>query len=98
VHEECQGAQSHIVVDVHSWPGWISLVLGDVDRSEVAVAVGDILRFLVACPEPAFGDTRATRFEGKQTTYWDSQRSVEVIDRVLQAARIRGSPRMAPPR
>jgi hypothetical protein len=53
VHEECQGAQSHIVVAVHSWPGRISLVLGDVDRSEVAV--GDILSFLVACPEPAYG-------------------------------------------
>ncbi len=48
------------VVDVHNWPGRISLVLGDVDRSEVAV--GDILRFLVASPEPAIGDGRV-RFE-----------------------------------
>jgi hypothetical protein len=36
------------VVDVHSRPGRISLVLGDVDRSEVAV--DDTLRFLERLP------------------------------------------------
>jgi hypothetical protein len=36
------------VVDVHSRPGRISLVLGDVDRSEVAVY--DTLRFLERLP------------------------------------------------
>jgi hypothetical protein len=36
------------VVDVHSRPGRISLVLGDVDRSEVAV--GAILRILERPP------------------------------------------------